>query len=70
MYGNTYRYNLYTALGDLEQYARKNSPEIHGILDDCYSTTEEVALKLAAVLNVNVNPSYIEHTNPNDLARI
>ena len=52
--------NLYTTLDDLEQYTRKNSLEIHGIPDDCYSTTEEVVLKLASVLNVNVNSSDIE----------
>ena len=55
--------NLYTALDDLEQYTRKNSLKIHGIPDDCYSSTEEVVLKLAAVLNVNVNPSDIEITH-------
>jgi len=55
--------NLYTALDDLEQYTRRNSLEIHGIPDDCYSSTEEVVLKLAAVLNVNVNPSDIEITH-------
>ena len=37
--------NLYTALDDLVQYTRKNSPEIQGIPDQCYSTTEEVVLK-------------------------
>ena len=55
--------NLYTALDDLEQYTRKNSLEIHGIPEDCYSTTEEVVLKLATALNVNVNPSDIEITH-------
>ena len=55
--------NLYTALDDLEKYTRKNSLEIPGIPDDCYSSTEEVLLKLAAILNVNVNPSDIEITH-------
>ena len=55
--------NLYTALDDLEEYTRKNSLEIHGIPEDCYSTTEEVVLKLATSLNVNVNPSDIEITH-------
>ena len=54
---------LYTALDDLEQYTRKNSLEIHGIPKDCHSTTEEVVLKLATSLNVNVNPSDIEITH-------
>ena len=54
--------NLYTALDNLEQYTRKNSLEIHGIPDECYSTTEEVVSKLSAALNVNVNPSDIEIT--------
>ena len=48
------------ALHYLEQYTRKNSLEIQGIPDQCYSTTEEVVLKLASVLNVNVNPTDIE----------
>ena len=52
--------NLYPALDDLEQYTRKNSLEIQGIPDQCYSTTEEVVLKLASMLNVNVNPTDIE----------
>ncbi|XP_068720522.1 uncharacterized protein [Montipora capricornis] len=51
---------LYIALDELEQYTRKNSLEIQGIPDQCYSTTEEVVLKLAGVLNVNVNPTDIE----------
>ena len=55
--------NLYTALDDLEKYTRKNSLKIHGIPEDCYSTTEEVVLKLATSLNVNVNPSDIEITH-------
>ena len=55
--------DLYTALDDLEQYTRKNSLEIHGIPEDCYSTTEEVVLKLATSFNVNVNPSDLEMTH-------
>ena len=51
---------LYTALDELEQYTRKNSLEIQGIPDQCYSTTEEIVLKLAGVLNVNVIPANIE----------
>ena len=54
---------LYSALGDLEQYTRKNSLEIHGIPEDCYSTTEEVILKFATALNANVNPGDIEITH-------
>ena len=52
--------NLYAALDDLEQYTRKNSLEIQDIPDQCYSTTEEVVLKLASVVNVNVNSTDIE----------
>ena len=44
----------------MEQYTRKNGLEIQGIPDQCYSTTEDVVLKLASVLNVNVNPNDIE----------
>ena len=46
--------------GHLEQYARKNSLEIHGIPEEAYETTEEVVLKLANALNVPVNPQDIE----------
>ena len=55
--------NLYTALDDLELYARKNGLITHGIPEDCFSTTEEVVLKLATAFNVNVNPSDIEITH-------
>lgn len=61
--------NLYTALDDLEQYTRKNSLEIQGIPDQCYSTTEEVVLKLASVLNLMlILPTLRYHTNSNAVA--
>ena len=47
----------------MELYAWKNGLETHGIPEDCYSTTEEVVLKVATELNINVNPSDIEITH-------
>ena len=46
---------LYDLQDHLEQYTRKNSLEIHGILEEAYETTEEVVLKLANALDVQVN---------------
>ena len=41
----------------------KNSLGIHEIPEDCYSTTEEVVLKMTTTVNANVNPSDIEITH-------
>ena len=46
---------LYDPQDELEQYTRKNSLEIHGIPESAYTSTEEVVLKLAGAVNVNVN---------------
>ena len=43
-----------------EQYSRKNSVEIHGILQDAYTNTEQVVIKLAEALNITVQPEDIE----------
>ena len=51
------RYNLQD---DLEQYTRKNSLEIHGVPEPAYTSTEEVVLKLAGAINVDINPEDIE----------
>ena len=51
---------LYDLQDRLEQYTRKNSLEIHGIPDEAYTSTEEVVLKLADVLEVPVAPQDIE----------
>ena len=51
---------LNEALDNLEQYTRKNSLEFHGIPENSYQSTEEVVLKLAAALEVQVTPSDIE----------
>ena len=51
---------LYDLQDSLEQYTRKDSPEIHGVSESAYTSTEEVVLKLAEVLNVEINPNDIE----------
>ena len=38
----------------LEQYTTKNSLEIHGVQEDAYTSTEEVVLKLAEGLDVQI----------------
>ena len=48
------------SLDVLEQYTRKNSVEIHGIPENVYTSTEEVVLKLADVLNVPMAAEDIE----------
>ncbi|PFX25382.1 hypothetical protein AWC38_SpisGene9991 [Stylophora pistillata] len=47
-------------LENLEQYTRKNSLEFHGIPENSYQSTEEVVLKIAAALEVQVAASDIE----------
>ena len=44
----------------LEQYTRKNSLEIHGVPESAYTSTEEVVLKLAEAIDVDINPNDIE----------
>ena len=51
---------LYDLQDRLEQYTRKNSLEIHCIPEEVYTSTEEVVLKLADVLEVPVAPEDIE----------
>ena len=51
---------LYDLQDDLEQYTRKNSLEIHGVPESAYTSTEEVVLKLAGAINVDVKPEDIE----------
>ena len=52
--------NLWSSFDDLEQYTRKNSLEIDGIPEDCYSSTEEVVLKIGNALKVAISPQDIE----------
>lgn len=52
--------NLWASLDDLEQYSRKNSLEISGVPETCYTSTEEVVLKVASVLDVDLTPNDIE----------
>lgn len=51
---------LYDLQDALEQYTRKNSLEIHGVPESAYTSTEEVVLKLAKALDVDINPNDIE----------
>ena len=51
---------LYNLQDKLDQYTRKNSLEIHRVPESAYTSTEEVVLKLAEVLQVPVNPVDIE----------
>lgn len=52
--------NLWYYHDELEQYTRKNSLEITGIPESCYESTEEVVIKIAEVLNVDITPGDIE----------
>ena len=52
--------NVWSSLDDLEQYTRKNSLEISGVPESCYTSTEEVVLKVAQALDVNITPNDIE----------
>ena len=47
-------------LDHLEQYTRKSSLEIHGVPEDGYESTEEVVIKLGALLGVDITPQDIE----------
>lgn len=51
---------LYDLQDALDQYTRKNSLEIHGVPESAYTSTEEVVLKLAEALNVDINPDDVE----------
>ena len=51
---------LYDLQDKLEQYTRKNSLEIHGVPESAYTSTEEVVLKLAEALQVQINSVDIE----------
>jgi len=46
---------LYDLQDALEQYTRKNSLEIHGVPESAYTSTEEVVLKLAEAIDVDIN---------------
>ena len=51
---------LYDLQDALEQYTRKNSLKIHGVSESACTSTEEVVLKLAEALNVDIYPNDIE----------
>ena len=48
---------LYDLQDALEQYTRKNFLEIHGVSESAYNSTEEVVLRLAEALNVDIYPN-------------
>ena len=51
---------LNESLDNLEQYTRKHSLEFHGVPENSYESIEEVILKIAAALEVQVIASNIE----------
>ena len=51
---------LENSLDTLEQYARKNSFEIHGIPENPYPSTQDAVMKVAEVLNISIVPSDVE----------
>ena len=55
--------SLWSSLDEIEQYTRKNSLEISGVPESCYTSTEEVVLNVARALNVDITPNDIEITH-------
>ena len=55
--------SLWSSLDEIEQYTRKNSLEISGVPESCYTLTEEVVLNVARALNVDITPNDIEITH-------
>ena len=51
---------LYNLQDALQQYASKNSLEIHRVPESAYTSTEEDVFKLAEVLNVDINPNDVK----------
>ena len=51
---------LYEQQDNLEQYARKNSLEIHRIPEDLYASTEQAVIKLGEHLQVDILPNDID----------
>ena len=52
--------DLWSSLDDLKQYTRKNSLGISVVPESCYTSTEEVVLKVAQAIDVNITPNDIE----------
>ena len=52
--------SLWSSLDEIEQYTRKNSLEISGVPERCYTSTEEVVLSVVKALNVDKTPNDIE----------
>ena len=50
---------LYHLQDELEQYTRKNSLEIHGIPESAYDWMEDVVMKVAEALDVEIKPEDI-----------
>ena len=51
---------LYVLQDELEQYTRKNSLKIHGIPESAYDSTEDVVMKVAEALDVEIKPEDID----------
>jgi len=51
---------LQEGLGDLEQYSRKNSLELHGIPEEIDMSTDEIVRKVAVAIGVNIKSDDIE----------
>ena len=52
--------DLWDSLDSLELYSRKNSLEIHGVPREACPSTEEVVLKIADALDVDIDSRSIE----------
>ena len=51
---------LYGQQDDIEQYRRKHSLEIHGILENLYTSTDDVVIKLGERLDVPIAKEEID----------
>ena len=47
--------DLWDSLNSLEMYSRKNSLEIHGVPREACPSTEEVVIKIADALDVDID---------------
>ena len=52
--------DLENSQDELEQYTRKNSLEIVGVPETAYPSTEELVIRVAEILNVEIKPEDIE----------
>lgn len=52
--------HLEDELDNFEHYSRKNSLEIHGVLQDAYAPTEHEVIKVAEALNVTLQRPFAQ----------